>query len=320
MNTTTVPTVEADPKTEAWLSGYGVTAPSPVVVPLDRVDDKASLSNQARTLTPIIETNVSAYAAAAKDGALFPPIIVRPTPSGYVTIDGNNRRHAFAKAGFTACHAYVVDVPRAVADVMAFAANTLHGEPPTKAERDARIVLLKRDTDMTNAQIGRQVGVSHAAVAYTLAAHEVRSMASNPKKAAQLSETALVALSRVPSKVAVDYLIDLLTSGVNIGTSELRKVCAECAAAKGDDERIRIIDQAKANATAAKSLARNVKPKGRGPRRVTDAVKLNQALGSLLACTPSTVALEMVNPSDRAAMADKIAQARKALDAIGAAL
>jgi len=126
---------EAD-SVEAWLRKFGVKYSALTHIPLATIDEKRSRDNQARA-DAIVPESVDRFLLAIRKGDELPPIVVFPSGTRAVLIDGNNREAAHRKFGSTHIPGYVVDpeTPSETIQLMTVDANAHHGVTPPLAWR-----------------------------------------------------------------------------------------------------------------------------------------------------------------------------------------
>ena len=96
---------------------------------LDRIDRKASRRNQVRLVT-LIDHEVERYQNAWKDGAVFPPALIRVLPNGKLfVLDGLHRIESAVLEGRLSIPAITVTLTDELASVLAVEANKEHGIP-----------------------------------------------------------------------------------------------------------------------------------------------------------------------------------------------
>lgn len=156
-----------DVDVETWLNGHKLTWVHEPALELARIDQAASLANQAR-LEPLNGEVVDRYAEAIKAGDVLPDVIVwrRPRRAGeqLVTLGGNHRTHAHEKAGSKTLGAYLVECTEAVATVLMYEDNRRHGLPPSQAERVQQARHLVATTKMTVKRAAAIVGVGQGSL------------------------------------------------------------------------------------------------------------------------------------------------------------
>ena len=89
-----------------WIETYDVEH-NLMELSLDKIDERASLHNQARR-QPLDQDVVAVYAEAMKAGAVFPPLVGWEGSNGVVLCDGNHRFAAAKHAGASDIYVYVL--------------------------------------------------------------------------------------------------------------------------------------------------------------------------------------------------------------------
>lgn len=131
------------PDLEAWLEHLGATWIFDGDLPLDRIDQAASLANQARN-EALNADIVDRYTASMRRGDQFPPLIARDDHDHITLLGGNHRYAAHRNNHHSTAHAYLVTCDDPTATRIRFEDNAKHGLPPTVAERIAHAVELMR--------------------------------------------------------------------------------------------------------------------------------------------------------------------------------
>lgn len=152
--------------TGRWLDDLGVTWTLHEALDLDRIDEPASLKNQAR-FEPLDHDAVDRYAAAMQVGDQFPPIIVHDAKTArakqpWIILSGNHRYQA-AKRTDTKLPGYVVDRvddPTVLLRI-AYQDNARHGLGLSRPERLRHGVHLM-DNGFIQADAARLVGISES--------------------------------------------------------------------------------------------------------------------------------------------------------------
>lgn len=116
---------------EAWLQRRGVRYAPATGIPMNMIDTKRSRLNQARK-DPIVTESVERFAAALKQGRLFPPIVVYPVGNKLVIVDGNNRHEAASRAKREFIYGIVIDeeTDSDLIQLLTVEANASHGVTP----------------------------------------------------------------------------------------------------------------------------------------------------------------------------------------------
>lgn len=120
-----------DSKVEQFLQKYGVRYAPKTSIPIDIIDEKSSLANQARDV-PIVPESVDRFAVSLRNGEYLPPVIVFPSGNRVTIVDGNNRYAAHKKVGARFAPGYVIDeaTPSETIALLTVAANNDHGVTP----------------------------------------------------------------------------------------------------------------------------------------------------------------------------------------------
>lgn len=132
-----VDTVAAlDSQTEKWLQQYGVKYAPKTMIPMSMIDEKGSLTNQARS-EPLVAESVEAFTLALKAGEYLPAIVVFPYGSKVRIVDGNNRHASHKKNGSQFIPGFVIDeaTPSETIKRLTVNANVGHGVRPDEAWR-----------------------------------------------------------------------------------------------------------------------------------------------------------------------------------------
>jgi len=134
-----------DTKTERWLESYGITRWDLSTIPIERIDQAASHTNQARLTGTAVDDEIATnYGLAMENGDIFPPIVLFDQgPKGYLVIDGNHRVAGKQLANETEIDAYILrdlTIPQRL--LLTFDANTRHGFRTTTNERVQQAITL----------------------------------------------------------------------------------------------------------------------------------------------------------------------------------
>jgi hypothetical protein len=156
---TPVATPTPDTALEGWIDTHGASF-ALQRLRFDDIDQKASLSNQAR-FKALDETVVLNYAAAMERGDQFPPIVVFVSAGRFVVIDGNHRVAAADLIGTKAMDAYVLtNLSHQQIQTMTFEANARHGLPTSNEERIQHGLFLVENGGITIREAAALVNVS----------------------------------------------------------------------------------------------------------------------------------------------------------------
>lgn len=150
-----------DPRIEAWLNERHTTWTWDPNIPLDTIDQAASLANQAR-LEALDPDVVDRYTADMARGDQFPPIVVHQRSARtkkLTVIGGNHRTTAARNAGITHLPGYVVVAEPETVVTLTYEDNRRHGLPPSDAERVAQAIHLIDTGNYTQEQAAALVGI-----------------------------------------------------------------------------------------------------------------------------------------------------------------
>lgn len=156
-----------DPRIEAWLNDHHVQWEWDPAIPLDRIDMRRSLNNQARPGEALLEDNVELCIKGFLDGNTLPPIVVRrTTPKAKLTVtDGNHRTTAALdpRVAYTSLPGYIYTAADETALVMSYTCNMTHGAQLTRQQRIVQAVHLV-ETGMPVTRAARLMGVDEVGV------------------------------------------------------------------------------------------------------------------------------------------------------------
>lgn len=143
-------------------------------VPLSQVDEKRSLTNQARVGLPLNESLVQQYARSRKEGSDFPAIVAYEDGNKLINIDGNHRYASALKAKKMTHDFYIVLTNDPLQrQVLTFELNTYNGVPQSDADRAAQVVTLQR-LGLDIPQIMTRMHLARTQVTDALNEHEGR--------------------------------------------------------------------------------------------------------------------------------------------------
>jgi hypothetical protein len=307
-NATTIQaqTSDRNPTVEAWIESFGVTDWDFQIVQLSDIDDAKSSSNQAR-FKPIDDLTVNHYGLAASAGAKFPPLVLARAGKALVTIDGNHRRKGLPLGGIHEHPAYIIDAANDVRELMTASANTTNGLSFTDAER-RRTALFLSSKGMAADQVAVLTGLSPDQVKATVAADNGRQRAKDRRAAAKVSDSQMRNIGRAVSDEVLDFLVANQAGAKSLPDKVLTSAVTQSNKQRSDAARLRVVHD-----VIAAHKGEAAKP----TRTTQDAAKLTRALGGILNCNPTAVAIAS---QDRQTLIDKIDAAVDALAEIQAAL
>lgn len=150
-----------DPATEQWLDERHVEWRYDPAIPVDTIDQAASLANQAR-LEALDPDTVDRYTADMQAGHVFPPVVAhqRTTRTRKLVLVGGNHRLAAARAaGLTTLPGYIITAEPETVLVLTYEDNRRHGLPPSDAERVAQAIHLIDTGNYTQEAAAAIVGI-----------------------------------------------------------------------------------------------------------------------------------------------------------------
>lgn len=280
--------VTGDAATEMLLESRGIHFAYDAALPVEAIDQDASLTNQARDI-PLVRDVVDRYAAALEVGDQFPAVLARRRGANgrLVLIGGNHRYAAHLAAGRTRIACYVLECDERTARRLAFEDNARHGLPPTDDERIAHATLLI-DDGMTIAAAAALVGIGRGKLQIARDAARATTRAAKAKIVgfAQLSVSTRAHIGGVADSQVFVELARVATKGL-LPAVEITKLVPHLnrvsvtEASKGitiavDDERAR-----RAEIEAGR------KREGQGRR--TQRLRLHTAASEILALLPADV-------------------------------
>lgn len=207
-----------DSRVEQFLQQHGVKYAKKTMIPIEMIDERASIGIQARDV-PTVKDAVDRYATALRNNEYLPPIIVFPVGNKVRIISGNNRHGAHKRVGSRFIPGYVIDAGTSseMIQLLTVAANRENAESVSLRWRKVQAVGL--------IGIGYTAEVAcEAAGITTTQLTEYRALVNADAKAKKhgvrgfgdLSETARIAIGRVQldsvfyqaARAAVEFKVD----------------------------------------------------------------------------------------------------------------
>jgi hypothetical protein len=218
-------TFAASSDVERWISSFGVEFELFDAVPIDVIDEEASLRNQARRL-PLDKDVVTVYGQAMRAGATFPAVVGYFNGSSIIIADGNHRTWGAKSAGAHTIAVYVLDLEPGdsrINDMIASANPTLNGKGATDEDR-IRHAIGRVDAGTSIAAAARLCGVSDS----TLKKHlDVERVVRHAER---------FGLGRQARQLPQQYAVVLARRLDGFSSEELRSLLAAADAAKNREE------------------------------------------------------------------------------------
>jgi hypothetical protein len=314
-----------DPRIEQILNREGVTYTYIAKVPLDQIDEKQSLKNQARHDEPLDADYVATYAIHMLDGYEFPALVayMSERTAKYVLCDGNHRYAGKKEANITTTDLYQVFSNDAwVIYRLTHSLNTIEGrrEAPQAAMAHAVDACIRFPADATRKDMAKRYGVSETTlrdeIEYRVGYDRVMSVGYDPVKIGRVNLRRLVSIH---SDVVLGALTALIRDGA-LGTTEVSSICTSVNRLKSEKRQLDYIEAYRAReeyrdrtAKTARgtTVRRNATPPG------MQLMRSLQASVTVLERSPSHAALGITSLADRARLLDlekdlfaKLARAR----------
>jgi hypothetical protein len=312
-----------DSKIEHFLQQHGVKYAPKAMIPIELIDEKASLTNQARDV-PLVPDAVDRYSASLRRGDYLPPILVIPHGNRVKIVDGNNRYAAHKRVGNRYVPGFVIapDTSSEVVQLLTVAANRDNAESVPLRWRKIQAAGLI-GIGYSQEQACEAAGIKSTQLTEFLALNRADARAKQHRVthfSTKLAETTRTALGRIPldavffqaARVAVEYEIDADTA---------KRVLREVKALSSENEQVAYVtqfaeEQRKARAAAGGNGAK--RPRVSSPK--TDFVS---AAGKLLNVSTDALVRQTLTEHDRDAlvrycelMADKAVEVQIALEAL----
>lgn len=298
-----------DPRLEALLERHHVDWEFDPAYPLDQIDVKRSLANQARADTePLLEETVELYTHHYRQGAVFPGILLRrtsPRAKKAYALGGNHRHTAAVAAGLTTHPAYVVVCTDEAATSLMYEDNMANGAQLPKKQRLA-IAAYLCNIGYTQERAAREMGVTQAEVSNYRKLHDTNQRAVAAKVAGfvDLPQGLRVELGRIQSDPVFAETARLMVATQMPGT-DATKVIKAVKAARSDEAALQFIgsefetrrddvQRARAGAKAGKY------------RKATAYGTLNSALTDLAGLTSREIVASLPPSANKAQLRERL--------------
>lgn len=322
--TATVTSITPDPprlnELQDWLDSLHVKWRYDPALPLDQIDDKKSLANQARVDEPLVEDTVELYEGAYREGKAFPPILVRETKRAakVVALDGNHRRTGAGRAGLTTHPALIVDCTDEAALTIMLEGNMTNGLQLPKPQRIAQAVHLV-ELGFTGKDAAKRLGVAESEVsnARTVARAGVRAAGLDVAAFDQLPQGARLQLARIGSDPVFAETAKLIIATGMTGQDTVELV-RRVKAAKSDADALTLIGSELEDRRADIQRRHGVST-GR-KKRATEYSRALDATFAVLALTADDVAASAPNPDAAKRLKERCRDCAEVLMAVAKAL
>lgn len=305
-------TTEAiDSQVERFLQDHGVKYAPKTQIPIGAIDEKSSLSNQARDV-PLVPESVDRFAQSIKKGEYLPPVIVFPSGNKVTIVDGNNRYAGHKKAGSQFLPGYVIDenTPSATILLLTVAANNGHGVTPDLTWRVRQAAHLV-GVGFTVEQAVLAAGVTKSQLGDYQATQRADARAKSLKihGFGDLANASRAALGRLPGD-PVFYQAARVAIDTGMTSEDVRHLYRDVRALPNEDAQIQHI----AKVSAERKLeAQTKKATGGRGRLASPYQSLLSSLGKIQAVDSAAVARQVLTDIDRRELNRRLDQAGEKL-------
>lgn len=312
-----------DPRVEAMLARHHVEWTFDPEFPLELIDVKRSLANQARVDSePLLEETVELYTHHYREGAVFPAILLRRSSTKArraYALGGNHRHTAATLAGLTTHPAYVVVCADEAAMSLMYEDNMANGAQLPKKQRLA-IAAYLCGIGYTQERAAREMGVTQTEVSNFKKLHDTNVRAADAKVVGfeELPIGLRVELGRIQSDPVFAETARLMISTQMQGT-DASKVLKTVKSARSDADALKFIGSEFEGRRDEVQRAHAGSKAGKY-RKSTAYGKLNLALTDLRSVTPRDVAGSVPPSVDKAEFREKLRAAAEQLMAIAKAV
>lgn len=295
---------------EAWLDERHVQWEFVEALPVDQIDQVASLGNQAR-LEPLSEEVVDRYAADMERGDKFPPIVARRHGRRLVLVGGNHRTAAARRAQIQHLAAYVITVEPEMAVRLTYEDNRRHGLPPSEEERLHQAVHLVNN-GYSQVQAAELAGVSVPKVnnAIGLARANQRASTMGVRGWDRLPKSVRTRIQNVHSD-PVFAAAAQLAADTAMTQPDADKLIVRLNATRSEAAALQVVDE-----ETTRRAGDVGKTAGGVIRKATARTKLLGAITTATSLTPGAVAQACATPDQRDALKKQVTSAIRALETI----
>jgi ParB-like chromosome segregation protein Spo0J len=297
---------------EDWLQSHGVRYAGPMGISLDLIDTKRSRANQARA-TPLVAESVERFASAMRRGAVFPPIVVFPTQTKVVIIDGNNRHEAAIKVRADTIPGIVIsqDTPSELIQLLTVEANARHGVAPDQSWRLQQAMGLTA-LGFNDEQASAAAGLSLAQIrSYRLAQEaDARARSLGVRNFDRLPAGTRVKLGTLRDDVVFASASRLAISS-SMTIAEVMDLIKEIKSKGSEAQRLAVVEEA----TRSRALeAATAKVMGKSTGRVSSPkTSLVSSIGKLALIDPDALRRSILTEHDQALLKQRLKELEEVL-------
>jgi hypothetical protein len=309
---------------ERWLESRGVEWEHVVDFPVDKFDIEASLNNQARITTRVVEGTAQQYADDMAGGDEFPSVVAYRQPASkggrLVTVDGNHRLIGAQRAGVPLT-VYIIRGKMSVIAAMTIEANAKHGLPLSYDEKLAKAVQLA----------DQQVPIKDIAARLSLPDKDVRKAVLGQRADDRaLKQAGILATDwdRIPQSAKPRLMNITTNSGLreavklakdaHLGTDEIFNLVSGMADLADSDVQVDYVKHLRKTREMRDKIQGSaggaIGPKP-GRRVRTGRLLFEQVAGKVVDLPPTAQIIEHVQPAEREELAEQArAAARRLLE------
>lgn len=282
-NTTTADHPARRPEIERILDDFHVEWEFDPNNKIDVIDEKRSLSNQARVDQPIMPDLVETYAEAMKQGDLFPAVVIHKDGQKWVTVDGNHRLVASKKAGKTVLPAYKVKAKAETLRVLMTMLNVIHGRALSEKEKlwHAFFLIDAGTTQEKAAEVLRlPIGRLRNAWSLEKANRRAREVGIRGRAWTEMPQSTRTRLNNVSNDTAFKALFDL-ASKAELSGPEVNRVVTEINKQRSEAGQLKVIEtegemlRTRIQSTGGGTVKREVSPKHQLRMHLAAIAKVN---------------------------------------------
>lgn len=296
-----------DSQVERFLQLHGVKYAPKAQIPIDLIDEKSSLQNQARDV-PIVPESVERFASSLRKGEYLPPVIVFPNGNRVTLVDGNNRYAAHKKAQSRHVPGFIIDAatPSETIQLLTVAANNGHGVTPDLRWRKRQASHLV-SLGFTSEKACEAAGITKSQLGDFLALQRADARAKQMRVTAgwaELPDTTRIALGKIPLD-SVFYQATRLTIDTGLDSEGARILLREVKALGSENDQITYV----AKVSDERKLEAKQRGSGTSNRVSSPKQSLITAIGKIMHLDPAELARQTLTEHDRALLIKRVDEA-----------